>query len=74
METHLFAMCAASSHAYAMWKRHGSRRIHKSMTAAKARGMKMTSKILKLSMERKQGSLMDANSGFYPLAKKARVF
>ena len=43
----MFWRAATESHADAMWKLHGSRRIHVSMTALRAKATKTVARIVK---------------------------
>ena len=47
MERQLFQKAAAASHADVMWKLHGSRRIHVSTTALRAKAMQTVARTVK---------------------------
>jgi len=55
MKRQLLRRAAAASHTDAMWKLHGSRRIHVSTTAIRAKAMRTVARIVKTpAVERKQ--------------------
>lgn len=51
MERRLFRKAAAASHADAMWKLHGSRRIHVSATALRAKAMNTVGRLTKTPVQ-----------------------
>jgi len=76
MERQLFRRAAAASHADAMWKLHGSRRIHVSTTALRAKAMKTVARIVKtpaVGRKRRTDVLVSPDT-LRPKSKSVRAF
>ena len=81
MERKLFQKAAAASHADAMWKLHGSRRIHVSTTALRAKAMNTVAHIPQTSgkgRKRRLGNFVSLDEArkdtLRPNSKMTRVF
>eukprot|EP00555_Chaetoceros_dichaeta_P012721 CAMPEP_0198256634 /NCGR_PEP_ID=MMETSP1447-20131203/6510_1 /TAXON_ID=420782 /ORGANISM="Chaetoceros dichaeta, Strain CCMP1751" /LENGTH=290 /DNA_ID=CAMNT_0043943329 /DNA_START=171 /DNA_END=1043 /DNA_ORIENTATION=- len=81
MERRLFRKAAAASHADAMWKLHGSRRIHVSTTALRAKAMATVAKLQKTPMQGRKRRVDTfvtpegrRTESLFPKSKMARAF